>query len=189
MNNILHKKGWNSGTDPVHVEPPPIPLSKEMCNGKSDKYFINMKLRIDTTYSTSDLYNFKMSLFDHGEPEEFLLFIRNFNMNLAATGTLDMDTEIQYIGTLVRREALYKFDLLSDDVENIETLNVYYYIKGLALYFSPVNSLSKKKRAMRHGMKKTDSPKVIRYAVRLIDLHEYLASFLGATLSDNIDVT
>ena len=32
--------------------------------------------------STSDPYEFNMSLFDHGEPEEFLLFIRNFNITL-----------------------------------------------------------------------------------------------------------
>ena len=28
----------------------------------------------------SDLYEFKSALFDNGDPEEFLLFIRNFNM-------------------------------------------------------------------------------------------------------------
>ena len=33
------------------------------------------------------------------------------------------------------------------------------------------------------------SLKVRRYAVRLIDLTEYLASLLGGTLSDKIDVT
>ena len=43
-----------------------------------------------------------MSLFDHGDQEEFLLFVNNFNMNLTETGTLDMDANIQYICTLVR---------------------------------------------------------------------------------------
>ena len=42
---------------------------------------------------------------------------------------------------------------------------------------------------MRHGMKKPCSLNVRRYAARLIDLNEYLASFLGATLPDNIGVT
>ena len=32
----------------------------------------------------SYLYEFNMSLFDHDEPEEFLLFILNFNMTFAA---------------------------------------------------------------------------------------------------------
>ena len=52
-------------------------------------------------YIKLDLYEFKMSLFDHGDPEEFMLFVRNFNMPLAATGMLDMDSNIQYPRTLV----------------------------------------------------------------------------------------
>ena len=76
-----------------------------------------------------------MSLFDFGKPEEFLLFIRNFNMTLETIETLYMEPKIQYLCTLVRGEALRQFDLLSADVENTETLNVDYYIKGLALYF------------------------------------------------------
>ena len=77
-------------------------------------------------YSTLDLYDFKMSLFDHDKPEGFLLFIRNFSMTLAETGTLKMDTNIQYLRTLVRGEVLSQFDLLSAEVENTENLNVDY---------------------------------------------------------------
>ena len=58
-----------------------------------------------------------MSFFDRGEPEKFLLFIRNFSMTTVATGNLDMDAKIQYFSTLVHGEALHKFDLLSADVE------------------------------------------------------------------------
>ena len=36
--------------------------------------------------STSELYEFKISLFDHGDPEEFIFFVRNFNGTPAATG-------------------------------------------------------------------------------------------------------
>ena len=70
-----------------------------------------------------------MSLFDHGNREEFLLFILNFNITLATTGTLDMDAQIQYLLTLVRGEAFRQFDLLSADVENTETLNVDFILR------------------------------------------------------------
>ena len=112
-----------------------IPLIKETCNGKPDKDSVKLKVCRDPTSSTLDLYEFKMSLFDHGDPEEFILFIRKSNMTLAATGTLDTDAMIQCLCTLVHGEVLYQFDLLSADIENIETLNVDYYIKGSALYF------------------------------------------------------
>ena len=131
------------------MEPPPINLSKETCNGKSSKDFVNLKLHRDPTSSAS---------FYHGEPETFLLFIRNFNMTLAVTGTLEMDAKIQYICTLVSGESFHHFELLSTDIENIETLNVDYCIKGLALYFFPVNSFSKKRvtcRVMKNAQPKS----------------------------------
>ena len=58
-------------------------------------------------------------------------------MNLAATETLVMDADIHYFCTLVCREALNQFHLLSIDVENTENLNVdsYIYIKSLAVHF------------------------------------------------------
>ena len=96
----LHNKGWNSGTNTAHVEPPPTPLIKEACNGKSDKYFVKIKLCRYHISITSDLYEFKVSMFDHSETREFLLFIRKLNLTLAATGTLDMDERNQYLCTL-----------------------------------------------------------------------------------------
>ena len=125
------------------MEPPPIPLTKKTYNGKSDKDVVKMKLRRDPKYSTSDLYEFKMTLFDHGGPEEFLLFIHNFNMTLAETGTLETNTNIQYLRTLVCGEALSQFDSFYADVESTGNLNVEYIVKGLASYFTPVNPLSK----------------------------------------------
>ena len=56
---------------PPHVDPSLIPLIKENHNGKSEKYFVKLKLRRDPTMSTSDLYEFKMSLFENFDPEKF----------------------------------------------------------------------------------------------------------------------
>ena len=55
----------------VHVEPPLTPLIKGKYDGTSDKYFVKLKLRRDPTSSTLDLYEFKMFLFENGEPEDF----------------------------------------------------------------------------------------------------------------------
>ena len=56
-------------------------------------------------------------------------------MTIMATGKLEMDVKIKYIHMLVRGEALRQFNLVTNDVENTETLNVDYYIRGFALYF------------------------------------------------------
>ena len=60
-----------------------------------------------------------------------LLFVRNFNMTLAATGTLDMGAKIQYLRTLVYCKALRQFDSFYSDMKITETLNVEYNIKDL----------------------------------------------------------
>ena len=104
-------------------------------------------------YSTLNLYEFKMFLFDHVNLEEFMLLFFNFNMTLAATWMLDIYAKIQYFCTLVRGESLRQFDLFSADGENTETLNVDDYIKDLPFNFTPINSLSKQKCAVRRGTK------------------------------------
>ena len=67
MKKISHKKGWGMETNTAHVEPPKIPLIKETYTGKSYGDYVKLKLRRDPTSSTSDLYEFMMSLFDHGK--------------------------------------------------------------------------------------------------------------------------
>ena len=109
---------------------------------------MKLKVRRDPIYDMLELYEFKMSLYDHGEPGEFLLFISIFNTNHAETRMLEMDTNILYLRKLFRGEALHHFDLFFSDVENIETQNVDYYTNSLAWYFPPVNSLSKQKHMM-----------------------------------------
>ena len=138
MKNILQNKGWVAYNNPALVETLPIPLIKETFTGKSDVDYVKLKLCRDPMYSTSDLYEFMMYLFDHGDPEEFLLFVRHFQMNLATTGTLETEVKVRYLSTLVHGEALRQFDLLSDEVNNTDTsLDVDYLLKGLAWYFSP----------------------------------------------------
>ena len=49
------------------------PPNHRKIRGQSEKYFVGLKLRRDPTSSTSDLYDFNMSLFDNGDPEDFFV--------------------------------------------------------------------------------------------------------------------
>ena len=120
MKNVSNKIGWGVDSNPDHVEPPPIPLVKETSTGKSYGDHVKLKLRKYPTSSTSELYGFRMYLFDHGKPEELLLFVRNSQMTLVATGPLETEAKFQYLCTLVRGEALRQFDILSADAKNTE---------------------------------------------------------------------
>ena len=85
-----------------HMEPLPTPLIKSKYENNSGKYFVKLKVIKDPKSATQDLYEFNMDLFDNGDPEEFLLFVQNFNINLAASGKLVTGAKIQCLCTLVR---------------------------------------------------------------------------------------
>ena len=57
----------------MHGEPPPIPLVEGKFYSKSDKDIVKMKAHRNPTSITSCLYDFRMSLFENGNPEEFLI--------------------------------------------------------------------------------------------------------------------
>ena len=66
---------------------------------KAEKYCVKIKLRRNPTSEKSDLYEFKMALFDNDEPEEFLLFVQNFKIILESSGTIASSENIQYFCT------------------------------------------------------------------------------------------
>ena len=78
----------------------------------------------DSISENSLLYEFKIAFFDNGKSEKLFLFVCNFDMTLKVSGTLKSGANIQYIRTLVRKEALHQFDELSDEVygDSPETL-------------------------------------------------------------------
>ena len=57
-----------------------------------------------------------MDVFYCGNPEELLLLIRYFQMNIEPSGTFADDVNIKYICTLVRGEALHQLYTLSVEV-------------------------------------------------------------------------
>ena len=79
-----------------------IPLIKIKNYEKSDKDRVKIKLLRDPTSQKFDIHELKMALFDNGEPEEFLLFIRNFNMTVEASGMIVAIAKIQLLCTILR---------------------------------------------------------------------------------------
>ena len=109
MDNVFHKKNYNAWAVKVHMETAPIPNIEGKNDEKLDTDFVKIKLRRDMMSENLHFYEFKMALFDNGDPEELFLFISNFNMNIEASVTLKSGTNIQYLHTLVHGEALCKF--------------------------------------------------------------------------------
>ena len=106
----------------AHVEPLPILPIKVTYDGKSDKYFVKLEFHRDPTPTSMSLGCFCLTM---AIRESFCCsYVRNLNMTLVVSGTLEMGANIQYLCPLVRGKVLRNFDLFSADVEMMETLNV-----------------------------------------------------------------
>ena len=130
---MLHKKGLSRGAVKMYIPPPQILLIKSMNDTKSDKYFVKIKLSRDTTSEKSDLYDLKTALFDNGDPEEFFLFICNFQIFLEASGTLTARKNIQYLCMILRGEALRQLDMFYVEVGSTAIANLNLIILGLGM--------------------------------------------------------
>ena len=125
-----------------------------------------------------------MVLFDNGNPDEFLLFVRNFQINLEASVTPASVTKIQYLCRIVRGKALHQLNMLSVEVGFITLENLNLIILGLRTYFTAVNVMSKQKCTMFRVMRKPCKLKVKCYAARLIYINDYLDTFPGEKASE-----
>ena len=124
MKNVSHRKKWNAEVVEQHMGPPLINLIKSKHHDNSDKISVELKLHRDSTSENVDLYEFKMALFENGKTEAFLFFVRNFNMNLEASRTLETAAKVQYCHALVCVKSLLQFVLMSAYVESANPLTV-----------------------------------------------------------------
>ena len=138
-------------------------------------------MRRDPTSENLDLYEFKMTLFDNGEPKKFLLFV------LEDLTMLTANTKIQYLHTLLCGEAIRHFGTLCDQVGSTPIAHLNRFILGIGTYFPPVNELSKQKRSMHRVTRNMLKLKVIHCVACLICLNEYLAALPWAKVNDNKD--
>ena len=125
-----------------------------------------------------------MSFFNNGKQKFFCLFVTS----LAASGTLEVGVQYQYLRRLVRGEVLLQFDSFSDNMKGTETLNIDYFIRGLAQYFPPYKFAVKTEARNAPWNENPRSLSARRYAACLIDIIEFLASFLGEIFTDKINI-
>ena len=85
----------------MHVKPPLIPLITSKNGEKSGRDCVKNKFLRYPTSAKSDLYEFKMTLFDNVNPEEFLLFIRNLQTTLEASGKVAAGVKIRYLRLMI----------------------------------------------------------------------------------------
>ena len=76
MKNVSYKKNWLLVDIQLHVYPTPTPLiNYDPERNQLEADFIKVMLRRKTNSSTSDIYKYKIVLFEHDEPKKLLIFV------------------------------------------------------------------------------------------------------------------
>ena len=116
MKNVFHNKSLRTGAVQIHVEPSPITLIIINNDAKSEKDWVKIKFCRDPTSEKSDLYEFKMDLFDNVDLEYLLLFVRNFQITLEVLGVIAASAKIKYLCTLLSGGELHQLYMLYVEV-------------------------------------------------------------------------
>ena len=105
-------------------------------------------------------------------------------MVLDMSGILIEGTKILYTLTLLYGKALRELKTLCDQIGDTNTTNLNLILLGLGTYIFIIKSLSKKNRAMIHGVRNISKFKVRRYAARMVKPNAHLDIFTGSKESD-----
>ena len=90
---------------------------------------------------------------------------------------------------LICGKYVHEFETICVQIGNTTTMYLSHIILGLGTYFFSFNTLYNKKRAMRHITRNPRELKVRNYALRMVELIEYLAIFSDAQEREKIRET
>ena len=136
--------------------------------------------RKNPTSATSDIYRYKMALFENGQLDEFLLFVQ-YLQNTIDTIRVKLAAEnIQYMRKLLCEKGLCEFETPSGTTSFTTNVNQNQIILGLGTYLFPINALYKKTSVRCQNMINTCALKVRNYSAHMVELDEYLSVFIGS---------
>ena len=118
-------------------------------------------------------------MFDDIQPGELLLLLKNFKIAIDGTRTTTAYGQINYRSTMLRGKTLREFNELQSKYGGSTNNHIKLIQEGLLEYFFPIDSLSKKKRAMRRAMSKPWSIIFKHFAARLMEMNNFLPIFPG----------
>ena len=92
---------WLSAVVQSQIEPLPIPLINKETDNVSKCDIINIKVCWNPSDTDSETYKIKIVMFEHGQPEELLALMNNFNRAIDTTGTTLEAGRINYLPTIL----------------------------------------------------------------------------------------
>ena len=170
----------------ARIEPPPIPLIGAATEKVKGFNTIKINMLRGLASATSETYTLKIPTFKNVKPEEFLQMVKDFKTATDVTGTMSTTGKIQFLGTILRREALGEFDVLAGQVGST-TNGDFKLIKEVLPSFFFINALNKQNCAIRRATRKPRDLLLKIFAAQLTELHNYLPFFPGSSAANKID--
>ena len=97
---ISHNANWLSSDIHAHIEPQINTLIKVELGEERTINIIKFKMRRNPTSAISETYNINISMFEDGQPEEFLALLNNFSIAIDGTGTTSPSGRINYVSMI-----------------------------------------------------------------------------------------
>ena len=94
MKNISHNKSWCTGVVKTNFDPYTTPLIKIKLDLKTERDYVKIKLHRNHMSEKSYMHEFKMALFEKGNPEELILFVPNLRKTLEGSVTIESDVNL-----------------------------------------------------------------------------------------------
>ena len=165
----------------IGLDPPKTESSKEEDAKKYNGKSVKIALKTNPTAADSETVDRYFSIFDTGSPEEWIIWLRNWE---AIHKGLNLTTGSSWAGMirqLLAGDALRVFDASIAQANAVTTLRVTRALKEVAeKEVFPKKALMRQKRFLRYGVRKTREWTVRRFSARLHELNSMLAKFPGA---------
>ena len=78
----------------MHFDPSTTPLIKIKLDLKTERDYVKTKFHRNHILEKSYMHEFKMALFEKGNPEELILFVPNFRKTLEASVTIASEANL-----------------------------------------------------------------------------------------------
>ena len=164
----------------IGLDPPQSTTTKEDNTAKFSGKSVKIALKTNPTVDDSETVDRYFPIFDTGTPEEWILWLRNWEsikkgLNLATGPAWN-----GMIRQLLAGDALRVFDAAMAQAGAMTTLRVTRALKEVAeKEVFPKKALMRQKRFLRYGVRKTREWTVRRFSARLHELNNMLAQFPG----------
>ena len=172
----------------IGLDPPKTTSSQEESSAKFSGKSVKIALKTNPTAAESETIDRYFPIFDTGTPEEWILWLRNWE---TIHKGLNLTTAASWVGMirqLLAGDALRVFDATLSGYHSVSMLRVKFALKEIAeKEVFPKKALVRQKRFLRYGVRKTLEWTVRRFSARLHELNSMLAQFPGADSTSVLD--